>query len=270
MFTGADDAFIAETLAQTPQEQERLRARLRHSAELRERLLEDPRLVQRLRADEEQVVKISPRLLFDLLLRQVRRDLRHQRYTLERLSGTERVPVFDARAAGDILDDRDLHEYLVAMLASFVRIEHITVLQEHAGRVVHRRLSTLNIDDLAELASLLAEADRFPLYRRIADVALFLSGVFADAIRKGAPPVTRPPGLGPPPRRLRGLQEYEEEGRRFYRLAAGHATAHQLRLDRVLELLAEEFPLVRKPLAVMADRYMTWTRLRLFDGPTLA
>lgn len=271
MLTDADYHFIVETLAATPTERSRLLADLRRDPDAQDRLLEDERLINRLREDEEQILRISPRLLFAILLRQVRRDLEQQRYTLERLGLTERVPVFDAGAVRSVLADRRLLDYLVDMLASFVRTETITVLRRRAGRMEQRRLSTLSIDDMIELAALLDEEARFPLYKRIADIALFTSGIFADHVTRGAVRTgAQALGLWMDERRLRGLEEYEEEGRRFYRLAAAHSVARALRLDRVLDRLAEEFPLVRKPLAVMADRYMTWTRLRLFEGPAAA
>jgi len=62
----------------------------------------------------------------------------------------------------------------------------------------------------------------------------------------------------------RTVATYEEHGRRFYRLAAGPEGGPQ---GRVLASLAEEFPMARKSLEMLSDRYLRWTRLSWFRPP---
>jgi hypothetical protein len=62
----------------------------------------------------------------------------------------------------------------------------------------------------------------------------------------------------------RSLEEYEQQGATFYRLAAEHRDAEEYGLRRVLERLSEEFSAARKPLSLLADRYLRWQHLRVF------
>jgi hypothetical protein len=99
------------------------------------------------------------------------------------------------------------------------------------------------------------------VFRRIADIALFTSGMFPDFLRSGrgdARRVARPRAIPPT------VETYEEHGRRFYRLAAQPEQGTE---GRVLALLAEEFPAARKSLAMLSDRYLRWTRLAWFQSP---
>ena len=90
----SDLTFVAATLAEQPEEIPHLVEKLRRP-EFLEVALEDDRLVERIRTDQDITLKISPRLLFSILLRRVARDIRQSRYTLERIGLRESVPVFD-------------------------------------------------------------------------------------------------------------------------------------------------------------------------------
>jgi hypothetical protein len=59
--------------------------------------------------------------------------------------------------------------------------------------------------------------------------------------------------------RLR-LEDYEAEGRRFYRLAADRFSLSHPGLARVLMRLSDEFTAARKPLTVLSERYVSWAR----------
>jgi len=230
-------------------------AHLRESDEALERHLEDERLLRRIQRERDVLVHISPWLLFSVLLRHVRRMLLGARFTVEEALG-ERIPVFDAVRAGELLADREILDYLVMMLTSFTRTDSWSIEVEEGGRRRRRRFSDLDSDDMIALAGLMPEALRFPILRRIADIALFTSGIFPEAAdrRSGIP--------GGPQRKT--LEDYEEEGRRFYRLAAQHEVARRTGWDRALEALAQTFPIARKPLNVLASRYIHTTRRELF------
>ena len=79
------------------------------------------------------------------------------------------------------------------------------------------------------------------------------------------------PRLGPaPPGRMRGsrtIEDYETEGRRFYRLAEEHPAARLMDLTDVFALLRENFTSARKPLAFIASRYLHSKRHHLFGPP---
>jgi hypothetical protein len=61
------------------------------------------------------------------------------------------------------------------------------------------------------------------------------------------------------------LEDYENHGRAFYRLAAEHEAALSEGLDEVLATLSEHFVLAEKPLTFVANRYLLFTRHKLFD-----
>jgi hypothetical protein len=254
-----DLRFIAETIwgeqGGTVAALDRLRAR----DDLLEVTLEDDRLVHRLLGDEHALVRVSPRLVFSVLLRRVSRDLNERPYTLER-TPQETVAVFDAPRVRRFIAEPAIGSYLVEMLTAFVRTETVTLWVRRGERYRRRRFSTLALEDMIELAGLVGDEEAPPIYRRIADIALFTSGIFSDFLRDR--------GGGTPPRRSRAiphtLETYEEHGRRFYRLASRQQSGADA---RVLTLLAEEFPTARKLLLMLSDRYLRWTRLSWFHTP---
>lgn len=255
-----DLRFVAETIwgeqggpADTLQD---LRAR----GGLLDVVLEDDRLVRRLLGDEQALVRVSPRLVFSVLLRRVSRDLNERPYTLER-TPAETIVVFDAPRVRRLIAEPAIGAYLVEMLTSFVRTETVTLWVRRGERYRRRRFSTLNLEDMIELAGLVEGAEARPIYRRIADIALFTSGIFPDFLR------SRPDAV-PLPRRARAiprtLETYEEHGRRFYRLASRPGGGPE---GRVLASLAEEFSMARKSLEMLSDRYLRWMRLSWFHTP---
>ena len=255
-----DLRFVAETAwaeqggaALTP---DYLRAR----EELLDVMLEDDRLVQRLLGDEQVLLRVSPRLVFSVLIRRVSRDLNQRPYTLER-TPAETVAVFDAPRVRRFIAEPAIGNYLVEMLSSFVRTETVTVWVRRGARYHRRRFSTLNLEDMVELAGLVGDEESRTVFRRIADVALFTSGIFSDFLRRRRREV-------PAARRVRAIPQtvetYEEHGRRFYRLAAGPEAGPQ---GRILVTLADEFPMARKSLEILSDRYLRGTRLSWFHTP---
>jgi hypothetical protein len=87
---------------------------------------------------------------------------------------------------------------------------------------------------------------RSGLYQRIADLALFLSGIFPEHValsatrRKSATSTSRT------------LKDYEQTGKSFYRLAALKTE----QMQAVLGTLAEKFTLARLALNSLSDRYL--------------
>ena len=57
-------------------------------------------------------------------------------------------------------------------------------------------------------------------------------------------------------RARRTIEDYETEGRRFYRLAEEHPAARLMDLTDIFALLRENFTSARKPLAFIASRYL--------------
>ena len=92
-------------------------------------------------------------------------------------------------------------------------------------------------------------------YKRIADVCLFLSGVFPNS----APPKPsggESAGTVRAWRMRRSMEEFERDGRRFYGLAGGHPAARALELSSVFATLKENFTSARKPLTFVSTRFL--------------
>lgn len=142
------------------------------------------------------------------------------------------------------IDDRDVADYLAALLLEFGR-------KDRAWRVDwedderHRYL----VDILADLEA--SEGDRrFKAMVHLGNYALWLAGLFPDYIaarhlRKGGPDVTY----------------YDALGRRGYALASDHELADRYGLDGILRAAAERYPTLRSALNGVSDRV-------LFPGST--
>lgn len=125
--------------------------------------------------------------------------------------------------------------------------------------VSRRRLcySDMDVDSLIRLCSEVGEADRLRYYKRIADVCLFVSGVFPrHAYGQDATAVKDRGRLSVGMRRRRSIEDYEREGRRFYGLAEEHPGARAMQLLGIFRVLSEYFASARKPLTFIASHYL--------------
>jgi hypothetical protein len=90
----------------------------------------------------------------------------------------------------------------------------------------------------------------FALAAHMGDVALFLTGIFPDAIYHRQT-------YG---RRLPGLEYYEALGRSGYRSAAQHPPPRHRELAELLDYMASEFRIVRQALNDLSDSYFCMSR----------
>src|SRR6202049_5029838 len=200
-------------------------------------MLEDPKLTERLFHDEEAFVRISPHLLFSVLLRRLRRELEKEAYVLDVDTKGKRIPVFEGPAVAEMLSDKQTRDYLAEMLSSFVRTNSGIIYWKERGTWHKRRFSDIDMDDMIELARIIDPELRPALYKRIADIALFLSGIFPEhAARFSAPRKTMFSAK-------RTLKEYEQAGKRFYYVAAQETD--QTQWKPALGHAAEKFSLGR-------------------------
>ncbi len=264
--TDYDLAFVIDTASPGATGPERLRPLLREDEALRKAMVGDPRVFQRVSGDDEAFVRISPGLYFEVLLRQAAAELQSARFTMER-TGTQSVAVFDAKEVAVLLSDERLIDYLAAMLASFTRINSQTRRVRVKPNVWRRyRVNDLDIDSLIRVCGTVDEDARVGYYKRIADVCLFVLGIFPEH----APFDYRYPSSGQlrpmtSRRGRRGAQEYEDEGRRFYKLASVHPAARQAETAEVFRLLSENFATAKKPLNFIAAHYLRQRRDTVFQ-----
>ncbi len=258
-FTDSDLRFLVETAMPGRDDGERVVALIRDDADFVEALLASEAVFQRLVGEEEILLKVSPHLFFSALLRRARQDLEAGSYTFERRQH-QTVAIFDSRQAAGLLARGRVRDYLADMLASFTRVHGFTRRVRVRKGVWHKqRFHDLDVDSLIRYANALEEEQRFQIYKRIADVCLFLAAMFPEYIEsQGRGPWSRS-------RVRRSLEDYEREGRSFYGLAAGHQAGRASQLSPALTALAENFTLAEKPLTFIADHYLRMRKHTLFD-----
>jgi hypothetical protein len=260
-----DALFIVDTLMPGRADRERVADRLARDGDGLETMLDEDRLFQRIMREETVLLQISPWLFFTVLLRRAWRDLEREAFTVEQ-RGRQKVVLFDAGRVVQLLAQELVRDYLATMLASFTRVESVTVLAElRPGTWRAYRTNELNVEGMMRYSQTLDEAFRFAPYKRIGDVCLFLTGVFPEYINGQY----RYPMSGRVRPRMRGqvfqkIEDYESYGRAFYQMAAEHELARREELEDVLKTLSDNFILAKKPLTFIADRYLQFARHTLF------
>lgn len=267
ILSDADLHFIVEAVATQRSDYDHIIELVRDKPDFLEVMLGDEKLFRRVISDEDILIRISPRLLFDILLRRALKDIERETYTLERVGAVDRIPVFDNERVASLMKDKRLRDYLCDVLASFTRIQSATVYFK-SGRVYHRRsYSDMDVDDMIAIAGLVEEEFRFPFYKRIGDICLFIAGIFPEhiAVRTPYQFTTRPRAAG---KRQRGLKDYEEDAWKFYRLAAEQTDARKANLESILVTLADNFTLAKKPLNLISERYIKLQKVKWFPQAT--
>ena len=273
-FTERDLDFLIAAVVSGSSDTSTVRGAIRHDPAYRKAIVSDERVFSQVANDDESFLKISPLLYFEVLLRRAQRDLESTSYTMER-SGKESIPVFDSVKVADFLDSPYVLEYLAHMLASFTRIQsYVVPVRIRKGIRRRIRYNDMDIDSLIQFASKAEESERFSFYKRIGDVCLFVTGLFRDHTYSEAEktsvmrdPVYRVRQSSSPAwsRRIkRSVEEYEAEGKRFYKLAELHPTASILELSDVFNVLREQFTAARKPLAFLSTHYLHSRKNNLF------
>ena len=255
----SDLRFLVETVATNRRDYDHITNLIRDKEDLLEPMLEDPKLTERLFRDEEALVRVTPHMLFSVLLRRLRTELEKEAYVLDVDTKGKRIPVFEGPAVAEMLSDKQTRDYLAEMLSSFARTNSGIIYWKERGTWHKRRFSDIDLDDMVELARIIDPEMRPALYKRIADLALFLSGIFPEhAAHFGGPRKTLFSAK-------RTLKDYEEAGKRFYNVAARETD--QTQWKPVLGTLAEKFTLARLALNSLSDRYVKTLRTQYFRSP---
>jgi hypothetical protein len=260
-----DLEFLVETVSPGVSDRIRLRQIIREDDDFRKNFITSDKVFQRLMDDDEILLKISPHLFFEILLRRAGSDLSRKGYTLER-DHRMRIPVFDTRELLGLLSEEAIVNYLADMLSSFTRVQSYAVsLRIRKGIWRKIRFNDLDIFSLMALCDVVEEELRFGLYKRIADICLFMLGMFEDYVAlEYRYPVSRKPRPQLPGRPRISPQDYETEGRRFYKLAAEHPASADVQLSEIFSKLSENFRGARKPLNFIADNYLLQKRSAFF------
>jgi hypothetical protein len=257
--------FLVETASPEVADKLRLKMILKEDADFRHKFVGDERVFRRVMGDDDVFLKISPTLFFETLLRKAATDLEKMNYTLE-TAGTMRIPVFDAKDVVGLLTKEALLVYLADMLSSFTRVESYAISFRERKGVWHKiRFNDMDMQSLMSFCDVVEGEHRLGLYKRIADLCLFILGLFPDYVaREHRYPFSGHLRPQMPGKRRMNPEDYVEEGRKFYRLAAEHPSAKEMDLSEVFRALHGNFQQAKKPLNFIAEHYLHSKRHQLF------
>ena len=215
----------------------------------------------------------SPFLLFAVLVHRVFRDLGQASFVEEWVGPRQRVPVFDTGSLRDFGADPLRRLFLAELLASYTNVTSGSTLVKTNRGWRRRRFSELDPLRLIELAELVAEADRPSVYRRLGDLALFLTGIFPDyagerlVAERERRQLERALGAADRERAERqdGVWLLEQLGRRAYRMAQQGADRRAV-MAGVLAEVSENFAAARRVLNFLTDRYLFPMRRQWFGA----
>ena len=257
--------FLVETVSPEITDKYRLKRIIREDEDFRSTFISDEKIFNRVMDDEEILLKISPTLLFEIFLRKAVNDLKKSSYTLEK-TRTMRIPVFDTEDVIALLTQESLLVYLADMLSSFTKIKSYTIsFRERKGIWRKIRFNDMDIYSLMSFCEVVKNEYRLFLYKRIADICLFILGLFPEYVERDY----RYPTSGEVRPKISGKvrissEAYEKEGRKFYKLAAEHQIAKEQNLSEVFRALHESFQKVKKPLNFISEHYLHHQRHKLF------
>jgi hypothetical protein len=205
----------------------------------------------------------SPFLIFAVAVHRAAAELESMDHVPERSGPRSRVPLFDAPDLRDFLGSPARRLFLAELLASFTRAAGGQYRAMVRGRPRTRRFSELDLARMAAQLETVPETDRPGVYRRLGDVALFLTGVVPDyAAAHALGPVNATRLLRAaqvPPRQhdqlttAPAIDLFEYLGAQWYRAAFSLAPARTARLAVVAEV-ADRFRQARRVLNPVADR----------------
>jgi hypothetical protein len=203
-------------------------------------------------------------LAFAALVNRAASDLNDASYVQEWSGPGKRLPVFDVAGLRTFLSDGGRRYFLVEFLNSFTRVASGTFMVQTPKGIEHRRFSELDPVALAEMVELLPPAERPGGYRRLGDVALFLSGVLPDHTATHPYSPTQREwiaqsadlGLGEVLLVDDGLRFIEAAGAGWYRKAVEHGAGSVSTGPSFLKGLADRFSEARRILNYLADRYL--------------
>ena len=173
-----DLEVLAETAGGKPAD---ARARLVEQPAAIDALLGSPLLFERLFVSGGSLEPgVSPFLVFGVLVMRSAADLERASFVPEWSAPHKRLPVFDHTGLRDFLGDGGRRFFLIELLSSFTRVAGGVWWERTARGFRRHRYSELDLIQLTEFTRRAPASIRPALWRRLADVALFLAGVFPD------------------------------------------------------------------------------------------
>lgn len=211
-FNADDFDFIVNSLGKNSKSKIAL-TELLTDAETRDQVLDDQALFHAV-TNKRRLSKISPYLYFYVLTRK-------------------------AFVESDI-DDRETTDYVACMLAKFCSAK-----RSHSISRSHKKSYHYLADMLTDSVNA-SSYEAFLIRSHLGNYALFMTGIFPDAVYRKATYGRKAPGF----------EYYEKMGRSSYGWASQHHLAVKYSLVEVLATLAERFSHARIALNKLADNYI--------------
>lgn len=219
-------------------------------------LLADPAIVRAIREPESIGDMNSPFLLFAVLTRSAADELLDSTYVNDWIGPRSRLPVFDVEPLQEFVSAPGRVLFVARLLASMVDPPTAAI-----------PLDGIDPWELVDWLDTVEPADRVVLLRRLGDLALFMAGVFADALGEETMDPARAGKFGrsvgmtgeeilaliDPASSSPGLDALEALGARWYHEAGRSATTVPLIVDDV----ARRIHSARRFLTHVADSYLT-------------
>jgi hypothetical protein len=238
-------------------------AALGHPA-LEAAIFEDP-------VGEAALVAASPFLTFAVAVHRTGAHLERATFVSEWVGPRQRIPVFNVAQLSDLVAEPVRRFFLVELLASYTHVASGVTWERTRRGWRRRRFSELDPLRLASLLEVVSPTEQAGVYRRLGDLALFLSGVFPDHTDLtglagiDAARLLRATGLVPGPASdLGGVALLEYLGARWYRRAAALVKGTPLGSFTAAADMGERFSDARRFLNVVTDRYLFPLRDRWF------
>ena len=232
------------------------------------------------------LVGVSPFLVFAIAVHQAVRELRSATYVPDWARTGRGTPVFDVARLREFAAAPWSRFFLAELLASYTRVASGSVVVVTARGLRRQRFSELDPVRMASLLEVVPEPERPGVFRRLGDLALFLTGVFPDYVarrgfgpleesrllRAGIAPKAPLHGPSPPLRHdeaghTRGegaVALLEELGRRWYRATWELLPSPPPANTAVLRDLADHFDDARRVLGIVTRRFLSMSRGQWF------
>lgn len=230
------------------------------------------RLLPRQGTAGDALMLASPFLVFAVALHRVTAEVASSRYLPEWTGPRQRLPVFVGEELTRYAADDRHRLFLAELLASYAQVMSGSYLERTRVGWRRRRWSELDPVALAGLLVTVPAEQRSGIFRRLGDLALFLTGVFPDhTALHGFGPVRTAQllrSVGAPGQAADAapVTMLEQLGVRWYRLAADSAIATTAQ-TRLVREVADRFAAARRVLNLLADRYLMPARNPWFSDP---
>ena len=228
--------------------------------------------------DDEPLVVATPFLVFAVIVHRAWAELQDATVVEEWVGVRQRLPVLGGTDLREVLATVPRRFFLVELLASYTRVASGSTWVHTRRGWQRRRFSELDPVRLASLLEAVPEPERAGVYRRLGDLALFLTGVFPDnTAQHGLAPIAEERLM-----RLSGLRPDDELpssgspgavgllehlGERWYRLALRSVRGPLVGSAATVAEIADRFTATRRTLNLLTDRFVFPMRTQWFGDP---